>query len=61
MAGITIVNTAAKVANTLTFSAGKFSSKTYNGSSAITVNVPTHTSHLTMIVDSGLEQDIGLT
>lgn len=51
MAGITIVNTAAKVANTLTFSAGKFSSKTYNGSSAITVNVPTHTSHLTN--DSG--------
>lgn len=43
--------TAAKVANTLTFSAGKFSSKTYNGSSAITVNVPTHTSHLTN--DSG--------
>lgn len=36
---------------TLTFSAGKFSSKTYNGSSAITVNVPTHTSHLTN--DSG--------
>lgn len=34
-------------ANTLTFSAGKFSPKTYNGSSAITVNVPTHTSHLT--------------
>lgn len=51
MAGITIVNTAAEVANTLTFSAGKFSSKTYNGSSAITVNVPTHTSHLTN--DSG--------
>ena len=51
MTGITIVNTAAKVANTLTFSAGKFSSKTYNGSSAITVNVPTHTSHLTN--DSG--------
>lgn len=44
-------DTAAKVANTLTFSAGKFSSKTYNGSSAITVNVPTHTSHLTN--DSG--------
>lgn len=43
--------TAAKVANALTFSAGKFSSKTYNGSSAITVNVPTHTSHLTN--DSG--------
>lgn len=51
MTGITIVNTAAKVANTLTFYAGKFSSKTYNGSSAITVNVPTHTSHLTN--DSG--------
>ena len=51
MVGITIVNTAAKVANTLTFSAGRFSSKTYNGSSAITVNVPTHTSHLTN--DSG--------
>lgn len=51
MTGITIVNTAAKVANTLKFSAGKFSSKTYNGSSAITVNVPTHTSHLTN--DSG--------
>lgn len=51
MTGITIVNTAAKVANTLTFSAGNFSSKTYNGSSAITVNVPTHTSHLTN--DSG--------
>lgn len=39
------------IVNTLTFSAGKFSSKTYNGSSAITVNVPTHTSHLTN--DSG--------
>lgn len=51
MTGITIVNTTAKVANALTFSAGKFSSKTYNGSSAITVNVPTHTSHLTN--DSG--------
>lgn len=51
MTGITIVNTAAKVANTLTFSAGEFSSKTYNGSSAITVNVPTRTSHLTN--DSG--------
>ena len=51
MTGITIVNTAAEVANALTFFAGKFSSKTYNGSSAITVNVPTHTSHLTN--DSG--------
>lgn len=47
MTGITIVNTAAKVANTLTFSAGKFSSKTYNGGAAVTVNIPTHTSHLT--------------
>lgn len=51
MTGITIVNTAAKVANTLTFSAGRFASKTYNGSAAITVNIPTHTSHLTN--DSG--------
>ena len=51
MTGITIVNTAAKVANTLTFSAGKFSSKTYNGSAAVTVNIPTNTSHLTN--DSG--------
>lgn len=49
--GISITGSAAKVANALTFSAGKFSSKTYNGSSAITVNVPTHTSHLTN--DSG--------
>lgn len=36
-----------KVANSLTFSAGVFSAKTYNGSSAVTVNIPTHTSHLT--------------
>lgn len=47
MAGITIVNTAAKVANTLTFAAGAFAAKTYNGSAAVTVNIPTHTSHLT--------------
>lgn len=47
MTGITIVNTAAKVANTLTFSAGAFAAKTYNGSAAVTVNIPTHTSHLT--------------
>ena len=33
--------------NTLTFSAGTFSAKTYNNSEAVTVNVPTHTSHLT--------------
>lgn len=47
MTGITIVNTAAKVANTLTFAAGAFAAKTYNGSDAVTVNIPTHTSHLT--------------
>lgn len=47
MTGITIVNTAAKVANTLTFAAGAFAGKTYNGSAAVTVNIPTHTSHLT--------------
>ena len=39
--------TAAKVANTLTFAAGAFAAKTYNGSAAVTVNIPTHTSHLT--------------
>ena len=38
---------AAKVANTLTFAAGAFAAKTYNGSAAVTVNIPTHTSHLT--------------
>lgn len=47
MTGITIVNTAAKVANTLTFAAGAFAAKTYNGSAPVTVNIPTHTSHLT--------------
>lgn len=47
MTGITIVNTVAKVANTLTFAAGAFAAKTYNGSAAVTVNIPTHTSHLT--------------
>ena len=47
MTRITIVNTAAKVANTLTFAAGAFAAKTYNGSAAVTVNIPTHTSHLT--------------
>ena len=33
--------------NTLTFSTGAFSAKTYNNSAAVTVNIPTHTSHLT--------------
>lgn len=44
---ISITGTAAKVANTLTFAAGAFAAKTYNGSAAVTVNIPTHTSHLT--------------
>lgn len=35
-----------KLNNTLTFSAGTFAEKTYNNSSAVTVNIPTHTSHL---------------
>lgn len=38
--------TATKVANTLTFAAGAFAAKTYNGSAAVSVNVPTHTSHI---------------
>lgn len=33
--------------NTLTFAAGAFAAKTYNNSAAVTVNIPTHTSHLT--------------
>lgn len=33
--------------STLTFSAGAFGAKSYNGGSAVTVNVPTHTSHIT--------------
>ena len=33
--------------NTLTFSTGAFSAKTYNNSSTVTINIPTHTSHLT--------------
>lgn len=45
--GISITGTAAKVANTLTFAAGAFAAKAYNGSAAVTVNIPTHTSHLT--------------
>lgn len=32
---------------TLTFAAGTFAAKTYDGSAAVTVNIPTHTSHLT--------------
>ena len=36
-----------KVNSTLTFTGGTFATKTFNGSSAVTVNVPTHTSHIT--------------
>lgn len=42
---------ASRVVGTLTMTAGKFSSKTYNGSANVTVNIPTNTSHLTN--DSG--------
>lgn len=38
---------ASRVVGTLTMTAGKFLSKTYNGSADVTVNIPTHTSHLT--------------
>lgn len=43
----TTATIADKVANVLTLQAGKFSAKTYDGSAAVTVNIPTHTSHLT--------------
>lgn len=36
-----------KVNSTLSFAAGGFSTKSFNGSSNQTVNIPTHTSHLT--------------
>lgn len=41
------VSSADKVNSTLSFSAGGFSTKSFNGSSNQTVNIPTHTSHLT--------------
>lgn len=41
------VSSADKVNSTLSFSAGGFSIKSFNGSSNQTVNIPTHTSHLT--------------
>lgn len=41
------VATANKVTNSISFAAGSFGTKSYNGSAAVTVNVPTHTSHLT--------------
>ena len=36
-----------KVNSTLTFTGGTFATKTFNGSAATTVNIPTHTSHIT--------------
>ena len=41
------VSSADKVNSTSSFSAGGFSTKSFNGSSNQTVNIPTHTSHLT--------------
>ncbi len=41
------VAAANKVTNSISFAAGSFDTKSYNGSTAVTVNVPTHTSHLT--------------
>lgn len=40
-------SSADKVNSTLSFAAGGFSTKSFNGSSNQTVNIPTHTSHLT--------------
>lgn len=37
---------ASKVNSTLTFAAGAFAAKSFNGSAAVTVNVPTATSHI---------------
>ena len=41
------IPTSLKSPGTLTLSAGTFSAKTYDGSANVTVNIPTHTSHLT--------------
>lgn len=41
------VAAANKVTSSISFAAGSFGTKSYNGSAAVTVNVPTHTSHLT--------------
>ena len=41
------IPTSLKNPYTLTFATGPFSAKTYDGSSDVTVNIPTHTSHLT--------------
>lgn len=40
-------SSADKVNSTLSFAAGSFGTKSFNGSAAVTVNVPTHTSHIT--------------
>lgn len=40
-------NISTQLKNSLTFAEGAFSAKTFNGSSAATVNIPTKTSHLT--------------
>lgn len=44
---ITATTFTGTLTNTLTFSAGTFTAKTYNNSAAVTVNIPTKTSHLT--------------
>lgn len=41
------IPTALKNPKALTLQAGTFATKTYDGSAAVTVNIPTHTSHLT--------------
>ena len=40
-------NSANKVNSTLSFAAGAFTTNTFDGSAAKTINVPTHTSHIT--------------
>lgn len=47
LALISDIPTSLKNPNALTLQAGTFVAKTYDGSSAVTVNIPTHTSHLT--------------
>lgn len=46
IAWTTDIPTSLKNPNTLTLQAGTFAAKTYDGSTAVTVNIPTHTSHL---------------
>ena len=47
LALVSDIPTSLKSPGTLTLSAGTFSAKTYDGSANVTVNIPTHTSHLT--------------